>query len=47
MLAYIAALAIQSTGPSDVMEIWGDISEEDRPAAIRALWGFRRTGTDG
>lgn len=33
--------------PSDVMDIWGDISDEDRPAAIRALQGFRRTGTEG
>lgn len=33
--------------PTDVMEIWGDISDEDKPAAIRALQGFRRTGTTG
>ena len=33
--------------PSDVLEIWSDISDEDRPQALKALQGFRRTGTDG
>lgn len=35
--------------PTDVLDVWADIREEDQAQAIKALQGFRqkRTGTEG
>lgn len=33
--------------PTDVLEVWADIPEENRQQALRVLESFKRTGTDG
>lgn len=33
--------------PTDVLDIWAAISDEDRPQALRVLESFKKTGTGG